>query len=569
MASAAIAADQPANQWANFLTGKPGQDNLTAIATDGTDRIYWFATDASTSADRDVTYDGAKLYDGAEYSGTGANLNMTLLKTDADGNAQWCIHSNYGDFLASSGGVAVTATGDVVFCGKVRHTDGALDKPVSFTDAKNNTITLDWSVEQRYQRLYIAKCTSDGELLWVRTCDLETAMNRNGKTFASDAVSPNGIAVDADGNIYVGGNFRATMSVEKQDGSIATISPKNLAKYDGSVQGSCGAMFLLKLDSDGYYLNSITESGNEISESKIIGLEYADGKLYVNGTATGLDDTSRITFAGVELTPATYPSPIIASLNTDLSANWVTLLPGGTDELGSNNAVQNTATTFNNGTLWYCGQFSGKISDPANASNSVATTYKKNTREGFLIKLDAATGSWVKGVASQAGFADTFITAYLKPICPAEEPENVYVYGYGMNAASGVFMRCYNSGTLAADSDNSWILVKAGAVPTAVGIAYVPQSGAIFTGTRTNSAAEPLGGTVTEKPAGFTTLLSCFKMGTGFTSGIKSIGIDTDSADNTDDTPARYFTIDGTEVATPVSGLYIRLRGSKAEKVIF
>lgn len=559
------AAVQPVNTWSKFLTGKPGQDDCRAIVTDGANQVYWLAFEGSTTADRDVKFGDVVLYDGAKYDSTSANKNLTLLKTDAAGNEAWCLHSNYGDFLAS-GGLAVTSTGDVVFCGKVRHTEGYLDEPVSITDGKGKTVTLDWKVDKRYQRLYIAKCTSDGELLWIRTCDLETAMNINNKTFASDAINVNAIAVDKDDNIYVGGNNQATMTVEKKDGSVVTISAKNLASYDGGNQASAGSLYILKLDSDGYYVNNLAETGDEITESKILSLEYSDGKLYASGTVKSSKGTAKISIDGKELTPTAYPCPLVASFNTDLTANWVTMLPMTTDTNGSGCQTQNLATKYDNKYFWLTGTYNGKISDPANEANYVESTVKKNTREGFVIKLDAATGNWIKGVSSKGSFSETYLTGYIQPICPANEPDNLYVNGYCMNATVGSFLRCYDKETLEGIADSSWNIVKGGGAPTASACAYAPSTGKIFVSTRGNGIFEPLGGEKTEKPSGFTNLFSCFQMGEGFVSGINDINVDNEGQE---EGITRYFTIDGVEVSAPTSGLYIRVRGNKADKVIF
>lgn len=561
----ASAANEPVNLWSNFLTGKPGQDNCTSVATDGNNQIYWLATDGSTEADSDVTYGDIKLYDGTPYSaGTSANINLTLLKTDASGKAVWCIHSNYGDFTSGSGGAVVTPSGDVVFCGKVRHSDGFLDKQISFTDAKDNILSIDWSVEKRYQRLFIAKCTADGELLWIRTCDLETEMNQNGKTFASDAVNPSCVSVDNEGNIYVGGNFRAKMTVEKSNGDVVTLEAKNLSSYDGSTQGTCGSLFVLKLDSNGYYLNSLTESGDEIAESKIWGIEYSNGLIYVNGTLKSANETAKISFAGSEFTPTPYVSPILACLKTDLSANWVTMLPGATDSFAKS-IIQNASLAVNDNNLWYCGIFDGKISNPDNSTEFVESTFKNNTREGFLIKLDTATGKWVKGVASRASFTDPALCGYLKPFVPVNDTSKVYVYGYCMNTSIGSFLRCYDASTLEGNADLSWNIVTGGGAPTACCAAYEPTSGEIFVATRGNNVMNPLGGVSTEKPSGYTTLLSCFKLGEAFTSGVENIDV-TDEYSESES--VRYFTLDGVEVMNPKSGLYIRVQGGKATKVL-
>ena len=507
---------QPTTAWANILTGIPGQDQSSSIAADGKDAVYWMFTDGSKTSDRDVVYCNDELYQGASYDGTSSNKNLTLLKTDADGNKLWCVYSAWGDFSPNEGGVAVKSNGDVVFSCTVRHTDGYLDKPVTIVDAKGKSTEINWDVEKRWLELIVGTVTSDGELLWVRTYDIDNTLASTG-AFLANSLTNSSVTVDDEGNIYVGGNFRSAMTFPKADNTTVTLQPKNIENWKGDSQSTVGSLYLVKLDSDGYYLNHLAETGSEIAASYIQNLEWKGGYLYVCGYLKGKDDNS-VKIAGVDLTPTQYFCPLIGCLNGALEASWLKCLPG--DAVGGASVVQNVGLTVEDGSVWYAGMFNGKISDPSDNSKYVASA-SKNPREGFIIELSVMDGSWKNGVTSKQGFSDTALTGYSKVIVPVNESSDVYVYGYNMT--NGVFLRCYDRSTLDAKMDDSWYIITSAGMVTSQCIDYVPEIGAVYTTSRSNKAFLPINGQETEAVTGFVNLLARFDMPKGFTTGINEI----------------------------------------------
>ncbi|MDE7437236.1 MAG: hypothetical protein K2M93_02005 [Muribaculaceae bacterium] len=518
---------EPKAAWANLLIGKPGQDQATDIKTDGDNQIYWMLTDGSTTDDRDVTYAGEKLYDGSVYDGTSSNKNLTILKTDGDGTKQWCVYSAWGDFAPSEGGLAVKSNGDLIFVGSVRHTDGYFDKPITIVDAKGTSTELDWTLPadgRRWDRLVVGSISSTGELQWVKTYNVDNSpvpgATGNRADFTADAINVYGAAIDNDDNIYICGNFRADMTFPKSDGSSVVLHPKNVSEWNGDPQGVAGSFYLVKLDGQGYYLNNLEEGGAEISASYIQNLEWVNGKLYAYGYMKGKDNAT-VTISGFDLIPSAYVSPIVGCLNSELKADWFKCFPG--DAVAGKNAVQNVGMTVADGTIWLAGQYNGKISDSQDAEKFVAST-QGNIREGFIIKLDQQTGAWLKSANSKTDFTQSYLTGYFKVIVPASDVNNVYVFGYAMNATVGVFLRCYDKESLVGQPDNSWNIVTKGGVPTAQNIAYTPKNGAVYVTVRGNQAFQPMGGELTENPGGYTNLLARFNLPEAFTTDVREIG---------------------------------------------
>lgn len=512
LGAVAQTAEAPKFEWANLLIGKPGQDQATAVVTDGSDQIYWMLTDGSTTADRDVTYAGQALYEGSPYDGTSSNKNLTILKTNAGGEKQWCVYSTFGDFAPSEGGLAVNSNGDLIFTGSVRHTEGYLDKPITIVDGTGASTAIDWTIENnRYDRMIVGSISSVGKLNWVKTYDIDTApvpaATGTRTEFTADAITVGGVAVDNEGNIYVCGNYRTALTFPKADGTNVTLQPKNVEGWNGDSQGTVGSFYLVKLDANGYYLSNLAETGDEIAASYMLNLEWEDGKLYAYGYLKG-DGQAAVTVSGVRLVPTEYVSPIVGCFNSNLEASWLKCLPG--DAVGGKYALQSIGLTVADGAYWLCGMYNGKISDSANPDKFVEST-QGTLREGFIIKLDASTGEWLNAANSRTEFNQNYLTGYLKVLVPETE-SRVYVYGYAMNATVGVFLRGYDKVSLVGDPDSSWSILTKGGVPTAITAAYTQENGAVYALARGNQEFEPLGGELLENPGGYTNVLARFDL---------------------------------------------------------
>lgn len=556
LGASAATVSEPTAAWANLLIGIPGQDQATDIAVHGNNEVYWMLTDGSTSANADVTYAGVELYKGAPYEGTSSNKNLTLLKTDAAGTKQWCLYSRWGDFSANEGGLAVKSNGDIVFAGGVRHTDGFFSEPVTIVDGKGTATTIDWTIgDRRWDQLIIGTVSADGDLLWVKTYTIDhapvPAATGQRADHTADAINVYSVAVDDSDNIYVAGNFRTDLTIPDADGNDVVLHPKNVDGWDGDAQGTVGSFYLVKLDTDGCYLDHLAEEGGEIQASYIRHLKWNNGMLYFLGELKGKNDAS-VTIAGNEFTPTSYVCPLIGCLDSDLNARWIKCLPGG--PVGGKNAVQNVGLSVDDNNVWLAGQYNGRISDPANAGKYVEST-QGTMREGFIIDLDCNTGDWINAVDSRAAFNQNMLTGYLDVIVPASDPDNIYVYGYAMNGTVGVFLRSYDKTTLVGNPDKSWNIVTKGGVPTAQNIAYNPNAGAAYITVRGNQAFQPMGGELTANPGGYTSLLARFDLPAAFTTGVENV-ISAES-DNLTFSPGKgLLTITNNGAATTTLNIY-------------
>ena len=148
----------------------------------------------------------------------------------------------------------------------------------------------------------------------------------------------------------------------------------------------------------------------------------------------------------------------------------------------------------------------------------------------------------------------------------AQKPENIYVYGYVMNASVGIILREYDAETLAANVDHSWSLVTKGGVPSATAIAYYPQDNIAYISGRGNQAFNVIGNLTTAAPVKWGNLLAAVKMPKDFFSAVDYINID--AAD--EDAPVEYYNLQGMRLNADnlPSGIYIRRQGSRTEKIL-
>lgn len=552
--------------WGNLLTGVPGQDQCQSVTTYGKDAVYFMATDGSVSDDTDVTYGDRVLYQGAQYTGTSANKNLTVLKTDAAGEMQWVVYSNAGDFTPNEGQLAVCPDGKLVVYGTVRTTDGDPDAGIKLVDGKGNVTDLAWDINSRRSiRPFLAVVTAEGEIEWARTFEVSTepvpAATGTASDFTANAVNASSCCVDSDGNIIIAGRFRNPMTFPCKDGSSVTLTPKNTVGWNGDSQKACGDLFVVKLDGEGNYLTHLVEGGDAVDITYVWDLAYADGSVYMVGYAKGSAGAT-FTLGGVDLKASTYTSPLVARLSIDdLKPEWIEILPS--DAVSGKQTLQSIGLSVSDSFVWLAGMYNGKISDPADAAKSVEST-QGNLREGFIIKLDADNGNWLAAANSRTDFPQNYLTGYLRILTEQQTGNGeIIVYGYAMNATVGVFLRSYNPETLAADTARSWSLVSQGGVPTACGIAYVPELATAYITVRGNKAFHPYESTPSESVTGYTNYLARFDLPLPEQSAVNEISIPVTEG------PAAFYDLQGRPVLNPSApGLYImRKAGSRAQLV--
>ena len=570
----------PTAEWANFVKGPLASGSMTRSikATEDGSAIYWMGSAATHSAGDAATYADETIFASPADVQRNTNNNLIIMRLDAQGKKVWSLYSSYGDAVSNTGGLEILPDGSIVFVSVLRHDEKAdlLAHPLTIVDGTGASTDVYPGVAEYRNVGIVGHLSAEGKLLGYGVIDVDAMeITVDGETKTVRA----GLFVDdltaaPDGNIFISGNYRAPMHLKDEAGNTVTFTPKYINGWDGDAQKGAGDMYLLKLTPEGRLLASLEAQGTGITNGHINNVAYDRGILYLYGrydVVSGEDFTA--TLAGAPLSSTGVVNLYVAAIDaTTFASEWHTNIVGEKD---SNNSciMQNSGISVGNGNVWFCGQYNGKFYPEGNEALGVTSTNRM--REGMLVKFDAATGKWVKGVSSPASFsaaAYTGLTAYQDALTNTTTPDKVYVFGYTMKNTIGVFLRPYNANTLEADPEDSWSLVTGvkgsgfnAAMPLAFNVAYVPKAGLAFTDARGKGGMCAAGLEAAGTGSGFGIQIAKFQLPEQLYDGVSDIVVDNDNAA----APVEYYDLQGRRVSdSPAAGLYIRRQGSQATKVL-
>lgn len=579
-ATAMAAPAAPTAEWANFVKGPLASGSMTRSikATEDGSAIYWMGSAATHSAGDAATYADETIFASPVDVQRNTNNNLIIMRLDAQGKKVWSLYSSYGDAAGNNGGLDILPDGSIVFVAVMRHDVKAdmLAHPLTIVDGTGASTDVYPAVDEYRNVGIVGHLSADGKLLGYGVIDVD-AMEvpaDGGTNKVRAGLFVDDLAVAPDGNIFISGNYRATMHLKDQAGNTVTFTPKYINGWNGDAQKAAGDMYLFKLTPEGQLLGSLEAQGTGITNGHINNVVYDSGILYLYGRYDVVSgEAFTATLAGAPLCSTGVVNLYVAAVDAStLASEWHTNIVGEKD---SNNSciMQNSGISVGNGNLWFCGQYNGKFYPQGNEELGVASTARM--REGMLVKFDAATGKWVKGVSSPGSFsaaAYTGLTAYQDALINTTTPDKVYVFGYVMKNTVGVFLRPYNVNTLEADPADSWSLVTGvkgsgfnAAIPLAFNIAYAPKAGLAFTDARGKGGMCAAGLEAANTGSSFAIQIAKFRLPEQLFDGVSDIVADGDNAA----VPVEYYDLQGRRVSdTPAAGLYIRRQGSQTTKVL-
>ena len=461
-----------ATAWAKTLdTTTPDMGIDATLSSDGS-ALYYFTSagsllNSNNNMDGDPTlsvfYDGQKIATGAPYDGNSYNNNLSLVKTDLEGNFLWSVYSTSGEIAANNGGVAPAPDGGVFIAAVMRHTDNMRTSPITLVDATGNVTTIPWTLEsdeaKRYHRGLLMKVSAGGAIEHLRLIDMGTEAPTG--DFAGTGLYLDGCCSDDQGNFYVSGRYVTPMTLATATGTT-TLTPHNTDGWDGDTQKSRGDIFLAKFNGECLLTASLTTTGAATVESSAA-VTRAGDDIYLNFTASGASDTgSTITLDGHSIVlPTTLVTLVTARLDTHLHVKWATTC---TSERVSEQRVpvfhyNRLAVAGDN--LWITGM-AGNLT--LHGGDFSATAVSTGLQEGFAIKCDAATGRCMGITTCHDAFpAIKGINAFVGGF-EDENGGNFYAYGYSFGG-QGVFLCGLDASSL---QGKEWCtLVSGGGMPTA------------------------------------------------------------------------------------------------------
>ena len=532
VAGTAVAADNaPVFEWADYLQSSGGTI-IKSAAAGASGASYWMGN-ASTNGDA-VTINNEDIFTGEVKIGNTSTYNLVLFKAASDGTPEWTIYSTSGDY-ASGKFAGVVESGDNVYFA-VTPRQYTADVKVNIIDAKGTKLELGESVADVANRYYfgVVGCASkEGEIKWVKTI--------NGPEGEKDCLATQGIAVASDGTIVLAMQLSKAVTF-----GSTTITPK-----------ASNQITVVLLDKDGNYTSHFAAEGT-YTTSSFTALVNEDDTFYFAGTATPGTEAATFTLGGKEFTTGTKVSGFgakasLASLKEG-KLDWALSLPTSLGEGQTKASYVDCRLVPGVDCNWFTAQFLGTIE----AGDKTIASVQNTMNEGLLIKLDE-NGNVVEGTVSRKDFETAYITGYCGVL--QAQKENAFVFGYGMNAAAGIFLREYNAETLAANVDNSWCLATFTGAPTGNVYAYNKKEGTLFAFMRPNKPVTAMGAEQSQEITTWTSFCAKYTLPAELNAGIETITADQDA-------PVRYFNLQGVEVSRPESGLYIEVKGNKATKVI-
>jgi len=436
-------------QWAHSVDGATtAGDNVMGMCK-SSDGYYYIATNFGTSTTQkalNVWFDGELLknehgaYEGSPYTGNSQNGNMLLQKVAKDGSVVWTTFTKKGDVDHAE--VAPTSDGGLIVALKCRAwvKEAGLENMLCYVDATESETNITGDQVESEYRYLIMKITKTSTIEWYRK--ITGLVKTDGvKQPTKNNIYVNGLAVDEYDNIYLAGNFRTEMYLNKSDGTKATLVAKSsVDTWDGNSQKTVGDMFLVKLDSKGYYLNSIVNNGI-VNCAFLDKVAYNNGKLYLDGRVKSVGN--EITFGGVTVNASKdFQTQLLLSVNTeDLSVNYIKSLTS-VENVQKRFVIQNKSAQYLNGYVYFTGLLNGSWKQESESEN-IVTNHSSNQLKGYVLKMNPETGRIEKAAVRTDGGIGGFCGVY-------EGAEKLYAFGYDFSG--GAIVAPINKNTYAVET---------------------------------------------------------------------------------------------------------------------
>ena len=481
-------AEAPAYQWHKLIDSKSAQDlsNQLAMSSNGT--FFTLSHFGSKAAGDNLSFDGSVVAEGA-VSGTSAdNRNLLLMKHDADGKCLWTVSTKNGYVDSADGAMAATADGGVVVSLKVRANDeNGYHAPVLVDALKAEVDFPEWNTSCWIYNHVLVKIDAEGSIKWARSIVFDqTPAPKSTKENNVDGYSNGSVALDANGNIYIAGNYRSPMIVGGKDYSTHVLVPRSIAEYTGD-SNTAGGLFLIKLDGEGNYVSHIKSTG-DTTRDQITSLASDGFRIYFAGNLQG-NEGQQLTVGDKTVTIANdLDGMLFGCLDTEnMQVSYLKYIKAyGAEDGKHTTQVKNLC--YIDGSLYILGAMKGGFGDEASSAAAISSTGKQ--LEGFAIKLNPADGKWEGAVCNELN-----IGAYLNGF---KHDGKLYLFGYRMNKDTGSILDVYPADSWTREDRLS--IVTGGGTPTAYDCAFDENSKAVYSLTRGNKAFAFTDGSESDAP---------------------------------------------------------------------
>lgn len=455
--------------WNHTIDGLPAAgDNVLGMAKSADGKVFLLSQFCSGSSSASVAsgyrnapdisgflnlyIDGQKALDdngseiiGNDYKttdGTSTAENALLQKVDPKtGEILWNVWTDRGEPNSNYSHVIPTKDGGAVLIMYYRHWAQGKGDTLMRIHGTNGTVkTMKtkkvgvWTDQNGAMHLYyvpiMVKINSDGEIvsnraLWTVEPVTNLQLNPSWLSYTR------GVTIDDEGNYYVCGNFRTTLTFTMTDNTKTKITAKNVSGWTGDDQNSIGDLYLAKFRaSDGKCLAVYTAEGTA-TQTYLQKLAYKDGKIYAVGTVQG--DGTSITIGNKSLTfPTTGQSLLVAAFDTNLKPLYAKGY-GAT----STGALHIENLQVFNGNLYMSGSFLSRNGNGAlkDLDDENTTIFQASTKQhkGYIIELNPEDGSHI----ATGKISQTSGLTKLYGIFRTKEAGKYYLNGWGYDMMTG------------------------------------------------------------------------------------------------------------------------------------
>ncbi len=355
-----------------------------------------FNFDASSDADKAISY-------GDDGTATSGNTALTIYKMTPEGKLLWHIYNSRGEVANNVNCITATPDGGFVTILMVRDAQAKSKKEVDIlrlvqADGKPYDIEMkslfvgvgdDASAGATRRKIMpiLIKVSAAGQIEYHKAFEVDHKPMPDATSYSYGTPTGcdfKGTTIDPEGNIYVCGFVRTAITIGE-----TTIKAKNNVKWNGDSQKQMGDFFILKFDSKGNLVKTLTEKGDPIGHSMLGVIKYQDGKLYATGRFTGTKEKTPITIDGKQLIPSDKESLVTLCLDTDLKVSWISQIDVKAVPNHNWTKVFVDGVAVGKDKVYIAGRCAGALVD---AEGNVILEQKLRQHRGYALAIDKATG---------------------------------------------------------------------------------------------------------------------------------------------------------------------------------
>jgi len=525
----------------NKIAAAPQGDYYVAGSFASSKSVMWGDTDITPATEMTFNY----------------MRNFALMRIDAEGKCKWSVVPSLANVANNTCHIAATPDGGVAFAAYATFNKNGGNAPtlMELTDTQGTPLRIEYTGTPEGKSPYagvVIKFSAEGAVEWHSLFTADVYADADKSIYVAQPLTVKCIAADAQGNIYVGGNYSTDIDFGN---GIRAPRALNATVANEKASANCDG-FIAKFDAQGKAAGVLTNGGTApyAAKESVDAITIENGTLYCATLATGQE--------GCDYTLFGIPAEVSATVAEGLVYGEVDCATMQCTRAAGAEAAYTAVTTTGHRlqiqglqkigqSLYVCGGLNGALTQ--NGKEIAASTAKQI--QTLTLAIDTETFLATQAYECGAGIGNDYYAF-------ADTHNGIlYTYGYAMANNSPCSLRAYDmaDGTLKGTHD----LFKGG---TAYAACFNNGSKQFLCSAYSKSLTS-INGTdeATASYSAFHGFLLSFRLPlVDATSGIDNAGTATDAS-----APVEYFNLQGIRIVNPMPGtLVIRRRGTEVKKVV-